>query len=51
MKRRNTPAKNEILKMFKSADTALSQDMIEQKIDQLENPPEQDVQAPAATFA
>ena len=32
MKRRNTPAKNEVLKMFKNADTALSQDMIEQKM-------------------
>lgn len=29
MKRRNTPAKNEILGMFHEAQTALSQDMIE----------------------
>ena len=29
MKRRNTPAKNEILNMFHEARTALSQDMIE----------------------
>lgn len=32
MKRRNTPAKNEILKMFQDADMALSQDMIEQRM-------------------
>ncbi len=33
MKRRNTPAKNEILKMFQNTDVALSQDMIEEKME------------------
>src|SRR5690606_18086591 len=33
MKRRNTPAKNEILTLFENADTALSQDMIEQQME------------------
>ena len=32
MKRRNTPAKNTILSILKSADTALSQDMIESNV-------------------
>lgn len=32
MKRRNTPAKSTILSMLKSADTALSQDMIEANV-------------------
>lgn len=33
MKRRNTPAKSEILAIFEGAEVALSQDMIEQKIE------------------
>lgn len=32
MKRRNTPAKQEVLTMFETTDTALSQDMIEQEM-------------------
>lgn len=32
MKRRSTPAKNEILAIFEKADTALSQDMVEQEM-------------------
>lgn len=32
MKRRNTPAKTEVLSMFENTDVALSQDMIEQKM-------------------
>ncbi len=32
MKRRNTPAKNAILNMLQNAGTALSQDMIEEKV-------------------
>lgn len=32
MKRRNTPAKNAILNLLKDAGTALSQDMIEEKV-------------------
>lgn len=32
MKRRNTPAKSEVLGMFEHADMALSQDMIEEKM-------------------
>ncbi|WP_417353038.1 Fur family transcriptional regulator [Flavobacterium alkalisoli] len=32
MKRRNTPAKNTIMTLLKSAESALSQDMIEEKV-------------------